>query len=162
MCSPFLALCRQILRCLDGDQMPNLRHLRIKAYDTSEPSADLEELGWLGDLTPHLETLILPRCVIKGCNRFTIDQETILIESLSKWSNITTLSLDHSDITNTLLKALPQTTPNVEDLSVAGCPRIGGAALVQFAKFRKNKKTNERGLRRLDISGSFKVRNDSF
>jgi hypothetical protein len=135
--------------------MPNLRHLRIKAYAIEGPSADLDELELLSDLTPHLETLILPRCIIKGYNRFA---EETLISTLSKWSNITTLSLDHSNITNALLKALPHTTPILEDLSVAGCTRIGGAALVQLARLRMNKVTKKRGLQRLDISGCSKVR----
>jgi hypothetical protein len=140
-------------------KMPNLQVLRMQAYHTGKnaaPRVDVQDLAKLSDSSPHLETLILPQFIIKG---FTNDyREGILVETFSKWSNLIELSLTHNDITNGLLKALLQNTPNVEYLNVAGCTRIGGTGLVQFAKSRMNNVTNERGLKRLNISGCTKVR----
>jgi hypothetical protein len=152
-------LCRRALYfCLHIPIMPNLRHLRVQAYYPigSKQSIEVDELDRFSNESPHLETLILPKCVVKDCTRdYEVD---ILVDALAKWSKLTTLSLDHSYITNALLKRLLENTPNVKDLSVAGCPDIEGAVLVQFAKSRMNKVTNQCGLQRLDISGCFQVR----
>jgi hypothetical protein len=137
--------------------VPNLRVFKAASFQTNSSSLYIEELEAFSRSTPLLETLVLPSFVNRRGDFTRSRNEDILATCLRRWQHLRVLSLNYSDITNRLLKALPETTPRLEDLSVAGCLRIGGAALVHFAKLRRDKETGERGLRRLNISGAAKV-----